>query len=109
MSYVLDDNLQKELVGNCKDSAMQIDWKELIEFKEDKKKPLQALYWLRGAAWNQDDNLQRQDHGWWNGAEDEKALLARIVFVQRSELNSSRQLSREGRWKRSGCTVLFVF
>ena len=43
MSHVLDDNLQREEVGNCKDSAMQYDGKELIEFNEDEKTLLACI------------------------------------------------------------------
>ena len=61
-------------------SAMQNDGKELIEFKKDEK-----THSLR-----HEDNLKRDEAGWWRGAEDEKALLARIVLVERSDLNSCR-------------------
>ena len=64
-------------MGKCKDSAMQNDGKELIEFKEE-----------------------------------EKTLLACIVLVKGSELNSNRQLSLEEdvnafAFHCSGCIVSF--
>ena len=50
-------------MGKCKDSAMQNDGKELIEFKKDEKtQSLQTLHCPRGEK-RHDDNLEREEAG----------------------------------------------